>query len=221
MNFPETMMGRSRRNLCFLTLATCSAGTASAADSGFYLGADLGWVPKYAQVHEQGPIILDNVDGSHGGATWGLCAGYRIDRHIGVELGYVDLGRQSTAVAAPASPTSSFGNAVYSARGEALSVIGSLPLGLWDLSLRGGILHADTHFSFDGVLGGIPVADRFTVLKTYALVGGAIGYSLTDHLHLQLAVTRYMDVGSASLAHGERLVGPSLGTFTLGLSWQL
>jgi OOP family OmpA-OmpF porin len=84
-------------------------------------------------------------------SIWGAQVGYRFNRWVAGEIGYVDLGKSSYV----ANLSSNFGAGVedYQLRGRFLSsgptiaVLGIIPLGeRFDLYARGGLYFADTRF---------------------------------------------------------------------------
>jgi hypothetical protein len=100
------------------------AGTASAADNGFYIGGSLG----------QANVDIDSanvrVDGDDTGFK--AIAGFRPLDSLGVEVNYVDFGDVE--------------DEGYRAEGDALSayVVGFLPLGPVDLFGKAGLVNSDT-----------------------------------------------------------------------------
>ena len=192
------------------------AETASAADSGFYLGADGGWI-RYPDHVTLGPTTLVDPAGNASGISWDLTAGFRFNPYVSLELGYVDLGRYDYQGTGPAS--GSFGSVSYVAKGETLAAVGTLPLGRWVLLAKAGVLHANTHFHFDGTIGEKPAVYNILAANTHPMVGLGIGYNLTDHLRLELIGTRYFHVGSGTLPAG-RYEGPTLNTVMIGLTFR-
>ena len=81
---------------------------------------------------------------------WGVSAGYRFNRYLSVEAGFVDLG--SIAGPLTASPGVTMANAQrqFSVKGETLAAVGMLPLGHWDLFLKSGVFFADTQLQVIG-----------------------------------------------------------------------
>ena len=210
-------LGRLACALC--GLAWMVTRTASAADSGFYIDFDGGWVNYGGAVHWDSTTLVD-PNGAENEFTWGFSGGYRFNRYASLDLGYVDLGRRSDLVRNPDNPTSSFGLSTFSAHGETLAAIGTLPLGKWDLFAKAGVLLADTHFDFSGTLSAEPFNPHFTIVNTHALFGAGAGYNFTKNWRLQLGFTSYRDVGSTDLSGGGRLKGPNLGERMLGVSYR-
>jgi OOP family OmpA-OmpF porin len=86
-----------------------------------------------------------------GDSVWGVQIGYRFNRFVAAEVGYVDLGKAHYE----ADLVSNFGlgNEAYGARGRftttgpTVAVLGILPIkDLFDIYARGGVYFADTRF---------------------------------------------------------------------------
>lgn len=136
-----------------------AAGTACAADSGFYLGGSVG----QSRFHVDSTGLTGSVDKRDTG--WNLFGGYQINRHFGVELGYVDLGRTSfNGTLATAIPPFPAGTAV-AAKTEATA---------WSLSL---VVSAPFTQQFSGYA---KLGANYNDVETTATVGGASG-SVSDH----------------------------------------
>jgi OOP family OmpA-OmpF porin len=209
------MVDRMRRPALALGLLAV-VGRASAADSGFYIGAHGGWV-RFPDHVTLGSTALTDPTGEPSSFSWDLFAGYRFNRYVSLELGYIDLGRYSDELSDP--ETGSFGTRSFAAKGETLAAVGTLPLGRWDLFAKAGVLHANTHLDFGGTVGGAPANYNIRAADTHPLVGVGIGYELTDHLHLELAGTAYLHVGSGALPQGH-YEGPNLNVLSLGFSYR-
>jgi hypothetical protein len=103
------------------------AGTASAADNGFYLGVGVG----------QSNVDIDSatvrVDGDDTGFK--AIAGFRPLDSFGVEVNYVDFGKvEENGSRAEADALSAY-------------AVGFLPLGPVDVFAKAGLVNADTSFS--------------------------------------------------------------------------
>jgi OOP family OmpA-OmpF porin len=112
------------------------SGGHSDYDTGVYLGASVG-ATWYS---DDGKLDGYNLDDSDIG--WSLFGGYRINRYIGVEGGYVNLGEYKA--------TSSSNNTADSFDAFYLAAVGILPFGEhWQLRAKagGGIMKLDQSFS--------------------------------------------------------------------------
>lgn len=107
------------------------AGSANAADNGFYLGASVG---RSNVDIKQGPVRLNDDD-----TGFKLIAGLRPLDWLGVELNYVDFGKAK--------------NSTYQAEGNAISAfaVGFLPVGPVDLFAKAGLVNSDTKVKLRGL----------------------------------------------------------------------
>jgi OmpA-like transmembrane domain len=205
------------RATALTSLLMFAAGSA-AADSGFYIGLDEGWV-KYpgSAMRQIGTTTLTGTDLDDTNFTYDLSAGYQFNRYLRVEAGWVDLSERSGLLRGPTGdPRRTLGNASFSAKGETLVAIGTLPFGKWEFSLKAGILRADAHLGFSGTVGNEPFVARLTVIDTHPLYGLGLGYDLDTHWRIQSGFTTYRNVGSTDTS-GFRIIGPNINTFTLGI----
>jgi len=99
------------KSLVAAAVAVCSVGTATAyaADNGFYLGGSLG----FSRYHDS----INGVSGDGTPFSGKVFGGYQINRYMGVEAGYADLGRVDNST----------GN--INGHAEYLDAVGTLPLG--------------------------------------------------------------------------------------------
>jgi hypothetical protein len=94
-------------------------------DIGVYLGASVG----STMYDDDGK--LDNYDLDDTDISWSVYGGYRMNRYIGIEGGYVNLGEYKA--------TSNSNNTSDSFEAYYLAAIGILPLGdNWQLRVKGG-----------------------------------------------------------------------------------
>lgn len=100
--------------------------------------------PIYAAVPDP-EISADEID-----VGWNFALGYRVNKYFAAELGYVDAGEASLAETYSGTPTTTPTRIDFSrsyrvhARGPAVSLLGTLPLGdKWDLFVRGGVFFAE------------------------------------------------------------------------------
>lgn len=124
------------RNMILLTAALVTAGTASAADNGVYLGGSLGQANVEADIEAFG-MAVDEFDSDD--TAYKLIAGIRPLDWLGAEASYVDFGEPDdtvlgTRVDAEADGLSAFG-------------IGFLEVGPVDLFGKAGLINWDTEFA--------------------------------------------------------------------------
>ncbi len=142
--------------LAFLVVATAAADEPG---RGFYLGADLAAIDAgsgrshglLAGTPESVVRVFPETASVSGtDASWGIHAGYRINRFLAIELAYTDYGSMIvhqiydlTPIIPDAPPN--FENDVYfGAAGVSLSWLASIPLGeRFEAFVRVGVLHAE------------------------------------------------------------------------------
>lgn len=210
-----------RCHVVFGMLLLCSAGSAVAEDSGFYVGLDEGWV-KYpgGALRQIGTTTLTGTGLNDTNFTWDFNAGYRLNRYFSVEAGYVDLGERSGLVRGPSGATGAIGDVSFAARGETLVAIGTLPFGKWDATFKAGILHADAHLDFSGVISNEPYGYRIAVVNTHPAYGVGFDYNVDAHWRGRFGLVVYQDVGSATRSSDFRVAGPDIVSLTLGVAYQ-
>jgi hypothetical protein len=133
-------------------------------------------------------------------SVWGAQIGYRFNRWVAAEVGYVDLGKANYV----ANLTSDFGAGPeqYQSRGRFISsgptvaVLGMIPLGeRFDIYGRGGVYFADTRFRvrfefFDGF------ASAEEKAGTQEFFGGlGFAWNIGEDYALRLEGTHFLDVG--------------------------
>jgi hypothetical protein len=141
--------------LSVLLLTVCVVLPASAADRGFYAGINVG-SSMFDSDHTivSGKIITTTVTRTwtdDSSLAWSADVGYQLNRYIGIEASYWDLG---SAAYDQTSTEDAFGNqtishlvANISVTGPVLGVRGSLPLGKWELNGRLSALFASVDTS--------------------------------------------------------------------------
>ena len=197
---------------------------AHAADSGPFIGFDLGWARYPSGTYstrvpsEEGPptrLTNSHLDGDRFG--WGIDAGYRFNRYLDLEAGYVDLGRIAGLLTDPTGASNATAQMRFSARGETLAVTGRLPFGReWDAYLKGGFFLVDAELRLAGT---DDTGRPFTGITERRTVHGLIGLGLErrydDHWSVQLGLTGYQRVGDS-----RNIRGPNVRMLGLGLSYR-
>jgi OOP family OmpA-OmpF porin len=190
------------------------ASSASAADTGWYAGLDLG-SSSYAVMDADATQISEkfaaagasnNTTTSDTATAYGLDVGYRFDRYFAVEGGYTDFGTSTSdmhfTVPSP-GPTlmpASFPIKLH-AKGEALFAVGILPV--------------SDRFSFFGKLGLLAYSQDLTSAATITgsgpfivlpkqsdsgttpAIGIGANFDIDDRFSLRLGFTRFHAVGDA------------------------
>jgi OOP family OmpA-OmpF porin len=125
-----------------------SAAAAEEPDtSGFYIGAGLGQFDVNIDSLEGVGDVLEDLDADD--SAWKLMLGWRFNPFISIEADYVDLGAPNGNFDA----TGSSGQYEVDFAGVAGYVIGTLPLGIFELSAKLGYYwhDADLHVDFDNI----------------------------------------------------------------------
>src|SRR5690349_15351145 len=149
-----------------VALLVC-AGAARAQQSGFYGDVDLG----------RSRLHVDGVDDQNA-TSYGLNAGYRVNRNFAVEGGYARLG--------------DFGDQVsYKANALSLSALGLLPLdSSWSLYGKAG--YARTRAEVPGA----------TDDANGLVIGAGAMYDFTQQFYARAGWDRYTKVGGADTGSG-------------------
>ena len=148
----------------FASLAL-AAGTATAADDGFYVGAGVGYGSMSVD-SQKIDNVLDSeltptgyfVDGSNvddGASPWSAFVGYRFMKYVAVELGYIDLGNADYS-SAVSDGVDTFGRAKaqWEASGWPVSVLGIWPINdEWEVFGRVGLFMGDVKLQAKAVDG--------------------------------------------------------------------
>ena len=202
-------------------LILCATGAAGAAESGPYLGADLGWGFTRGNVawRNSPSTALGGPGLSDQDAAWSFSAGYRFNRFFGVEAGYVDLGHFSASLTGRSNAPDAHADMIFSARGGTVAAVGTMPFGNWEAYLRGGVLFANTHITVSGSNDTVSIDDRVSAETAHALAGVGLGYNVDAHWHAQIGVTGYFHVGSTVSSNG-RINGPNIRALTAGVTYR-
>jgi OOP family OmpA-OmpF porin len=204
-----------RRSIGLLLAALAGAPATAADDSGFYLGAGVG-IADTGDNSRLGFSDLPLLTGrTHDNETsWGLAAGYRFNRNIALELGYVDLGEITSEVTDATGATDARAAVAFSAEGVTLAMIGTFPLGRWEPYLKAGVLFSDTVLAFSGSSSAGDFSERITNEDGDALFGIGVRYALSERLQIYLDSTYFMEVGEPEKGRSDYL------NTSLGASWR-
>jgi hypothetical protein len=183
-----------RTSVWLAAAALAVAPAALADDSGVYLGAAVGFAdgPDNVRVGVPDvPLLAGKADVDDPG--FGVSAGYRFNKNLSLELGYVDLDELQADVADAASD----GRATldFSAQGVTLAMIGELPIGKWQPYLKAGVFYSRTVIEYSGAFSGAAFSARLTSDNEDALYGIGVRYQLSDGLRLFVDATYFMEVG--------------------------
>jgi hypothetical protein len=133
------------RFLVFIAIAGCTHD-AGAADDGWYVGAGFGSVDYGDRgVLYYGDLALDATnrdDSFDASSSISLAFGYRFNRYVSIESGYLSNSRSQWTLTDSAGQV--FGTYEFRSEGASLAIVGTLPLAAWELYARLGLLYADT-----------------------------------------------------------------------------
>lgn len=194
----------------------CIAGSAAAADQGWYLGGALGLATSHYGAGDATRLgynpgaTIDNDD--LGAEVYG---GYRLNANWAVEAAYVNLGRAKFSGLAGSTGAKD----KISAEGLSLSLLGKVPL-TQDFSLFGklGAFAANAKYECVQNCGGIQNNDKDGV---YATFGVGAQYDVSPHLALRAEYERFNGLKSAAIFNGSTTEFKSdYDLFTLGVHYQ-
>jgi OOP family OmpA-OmpF porin len=146
------------------------------------------------------------------GTAWSVTAGYRINRYLAIEAGYVNLGTLSNTqtIDFPAVfgiPSLSFHRELETA-GPSLTVFGTLPLSAnWQLYARAGMLFADTDLTTS--ISGDSITS--SVDSDATTLGAGAQYDWGGHWSARLEFQRTKDLGGNDVASNADVDNISLG----------
>ena len=156
--------------------------------------------------------------------AWSVTAGYRINRYLALEAGYVNLGTLSHTQSIEFLPA--FGVAPLSIHreietaGPTLTVFGTLPLSTnWQLYARAGVLFADTDLTT--TIGGNSVFSSNSASSSFdsdaTTLGAGAQYDWGGHWSARLEFQRTADLGDDDDVAG----GADVDSFSLGFLYRL
>lgn len=184
----------NRTSVWLAVTALAVAPAAVADDSGVYLGAAVGLTdgPDNVQLGVPDvPLLAGKADVDD--PSFAFSAGYRFNKNISLELGYVDLDELQADVADVASD----GRATlgFLAEGVTLAMIGEFPIGKWQPYLKAGVFYSRTVLEYSGVFSGADFSARLTNDSEDALYGVGVRYQLAEKLRVFVDATYFMEVG--------------------------
>jgi opacity protein-like surface antigen len=188
------------------TLAFAFAGAAYAADdenpSGPYISAGLG----------QFDVKIDNLEGvgdtlqelDADDSAWKLGFGWRFNPYIALEADYVDLGNPSGNFDA----TGSSGDYKVELSGFSSYLIGSLPLGIFELSAKAGYYwhDIDMHVDFNNVGSGNGNVIESSSSSGAFVYGIGAGVTFLQHINVKVEY-ELMDLDKVNDAYALWLTG--------------
>jgi OOP family OmpA-OmpF porin len=172
--------------LAVAPLAATQAALAADPAAGFYGGLGVG--RNYTNL-DTGTIAGSTDDKD---TAWKLFGGYQFNRYLGVEAGYVDLGKAGVSGTSGGNPAAaSFDSTVWQA-----SAVGSYPLSQqFAVTGKLGVARADTEIS--GNIGAAPIAT--TDHNTAPTYGLGLRYDVNKNVGVRAEWERFR-LGGGSVA---------------------
>ena len=232
------MTGKQRMAAALVAaLGMIAANTASAENAGLYFGltggatsVDMGGskqdfddtfgLPIAATLELGGLDVIgfeSSLDDSDIG--WGLQVGYRFNRYIAAEVGYVDLGEALyEAIMTVDDGTEIFpveASVRFKSSGPTAAVLGILPVGeRFDAHAKAGVYIADTRLRSrlrDVEFAENVVHDETKAGETEFFFGVGGAWNISDSYSLRVEYQRYLDVGDDDTGEGDvDLIGLSV-----------
>jgi OOP family OmpA-OmpF porin len=137
-------------------------------EGGFYAGAGVGeYNVKVDDIDDIGPIVGDFDESD---TSYKVFAGYRFNPYISAELDYINLGKPESTVSGFPIQTKTDGWAPY--------VVGTLPLGIFEVFAKAGWLFYDVDVDIDD----FDASDSGDNI----VYGAGVGVNLFEHLNVKL-----------------------------------
>lgn len=203
-----------------------------AAELGFYVGGSYGNGSKTidkASYDQFALAVFNNVGFVPGGNAgdnvssidkdnpgYGFVAGYRLNSHLAVEGGYLDLGKFRYQVNSNGGfinaddptvldPGTLFLSANSKTAGFALSALGILPLNYrWELFARAGVLLASNEITLFLTDGNVNLTDTGNGSSTDLLAGAGAGFTFAEIYTLRAEYQRVFDAGDDTVGEGDQ-----------------
>jgi hypothetical protein len=215
-----------KRVLAIASLAAVfatAAMTAQAAEVGFYIGATYGQTDKQVNkidfdAYTFGPDVYaglgftptsfaSSVDDSFNG--YGFYGGYRFNRHLAVEGGYLNLGSFKYRAKAMGLVSGQATNSVFNYDGQTsginVSALGVWPLSYrWEVYGRAGVLfgtNTASQFYADGIQG--PGRRELSENSVDMLAGIGTSFTVLEIYDLHLEYQRVFDAGDKAIGEGD------------------
>jgi hypothetical protein len=232
------MTGKQRMAAALVAaLGMVAANTAFAENTGLYFGltggatsVDMGGSKQdfdedfglpIAATLELGGLDVIGFDSSLDDSDigWGLQVGYRFNRYVAAEVGYVDLGEGLyEAIMTVDDGVEIFpveASLRFKSSGPTAAVLGILPIGeRFDAHVKGGVYFADTRLR--GRLRDVEfnenvVHDETKAGETEFFFGIGGAWNINDSYSLRVEYQRYLDIGNDDTGEGDvDLIGVSV-----------
>ncbi|HEY2779129.1 MAG TPA: outer membrane beta-barrel protein [Steroidobacteraceae bacterium] len=170
-------------------ISPLSAAVSTAADSGFYVGANAGYAGFPSDTHFNFSFPAETFSSSelHTHATaWGFDGGYRFNRYFAVEGGYTNFGRLSGQLTTGPVGSGSQGEFDYGVSAVKVGVVGTLPFGNWEVFGKLDLTMEDIRLTASGETGTGSFRLRRSDRSFAPLEGVGVGYNFNDHWSAKL-----------------------------------
>jgi opacity protein-like surface antigen len=192
-----------------------AAGTATAAESGFYATADAG-IASFPTPKPQAGIIAPTFkvqDRENRDFAWSFALGYHFNANIAVEAGFTNLGRNVTQLVAPAQPDPLVheGRISFGAKGKTLALLTHAPLGNWDPFLKLGLMYTVADLTLRGKIedSGLSLDERREEVRGF--VGLGVRYAFSEEWVLSLGADYYRQLHDADRIGAVSVLSPRIG----------
>lgn len=186
-----------------LALGVSHSAAAQEPDtSGFYIGAGIGQFDVKIDSLEGVGDVLQDLDADD--SAWKFVLGWRFNPYIALEADYIDLGAPNGNFDA----TGTSGQYEVDLAGFGAYAVGSLPLGIFELSANLGYYYhdVDLHVDFDNVgpnNGNVFDSSSSSEAVTY---GVGVGVTLFEHLNTKIEY-EFFDIDEVDDAYALWLTG--------------
>ena len=205
---------KSSLRVVFSILVACPVISAVAADSGFYVGTDVGRSSYPRQGHVTLEFPGDTLTSSdlhtHDFAVR-LEGGYRFNRYFAADVSYVNFGKVTGQLNSVSDNVSGQGRFDYCISGATFGLVGTLPFGKWEAFARLDYLVARVRLSSSAQTGVDSFTYRASERSTAALKGLGLRYNFTDHYSVKLEIEHAGPVGKTHEAGRAAVNAPLLG----------
>lgn len=158
-------------------------------------------------------------------SMWGVQIGYRFNKWVAAEIGYVDLGKYnytaqltSTFTANPDIPDGTYtyqSSARYLSSGPTIAAVGLFPIGeRFDVYGRAGLLFAETRFRVKYDIGPGYSLENDAGTQEY-FVGGGFAWNFSEDYNVRTDATYFLDLGD-----DDRTTESSVFMLTLGIGFR-
>jgi hypothetical protein len=186
--------------------------SASAAESGLYLGGNFGRERNGYDVAALDRSVTQSVAAqlaaleitsrstTRTDQAWWANLGYMRSQHYGFEVSYLDVGKlihnAAGTITTLTTTEPSTTNAVLRSRGPALALVGRLPLSeSWQLEARLGAYQGRSTLATVFTAGANSHAQSRSTTTTSLLAGVGVAYALGTHLSLRVDYLRLNGTG--------------------------